>query len=118
MNCHPPASILRPRRILVRGVNWLGDAVMITPALLRLREKFPEAHITLLTPEKLKDLWRRHPAVNETILFEAGEGQRQRHPAGRSGGVHRSAEGAIFARRAVLPYGVRQPDEGVPLQLG
>src|ERR1039458_3639294 len=47
-----------------------------------------------------------------------GEGQRQRHPAGRSGGVHRSAEGAIFARRAVLPYGVRQPDEGVPLQLG
>ena len=38
------------RRILVRGVNWLGDAVMTTPALLRLREKFPDDHITLLTP--------------------------------------------------------------------
>ena len=36
-------------------MNWLGDAVMTTPALLRLREKFPDAHIALLTPEKLRD---------------------------------------------------------------
>ena len=61
------------RRILVRGTNWLGDAVMTTPALLRLREKFPDAHITLLTPEKLRDLWTNHPAVNETIPFAPGE---------------------------------------------
>ncbi len=67
------AAIIQPRRILVRGVNWLGDAVMTTPALLRLRERFPAAHITLLTPEKLKDLWRHHPAVNETISFMPGE---------------------------------------------
>ena len=73
MQNHPPSSILHPRRILVRGVNWLGDAVMSTPALLRLRERFPETHIALLTPEKLRDLWLRHPAVNETIPFEAGE---------------------------------------------
>ena len=66
---HPP-----PRRILVRGVNWLGDAVMTTPALMRLREKYREAHITLLTPEKLRDLWRHHPAVDEVIGFEVGEG--------------------------------------------
>ena len=36
-----PHSIIRRPRILVRGINWLGDAVMTTPALLRLREKFP-----------------------------------------------------------------------------
>ena len=65
---HPP-----PRRILVRGVNWLGDAVMTTPALLRLREQFPGAHLALLTPEKLADLWLQHPAVNEIISFAAGE---------------------------------------------
>ena len=63
----------QPRRILVRGTNWLGDAVMTTPALLRLREKFPEAHITLLAPEKLRDLWLHHPAVNETISFAPDE---------------------------------------------
>jgi len=70
-------------RILVRGANWLGDAVMTTPALLRLREKFPGAHIVLLTPDKLCDLWLaapkqgegglHHPAVNETIPFASGE---------------------------------------------
>ena len=63
-----------PRRILVRGVNWLGDAVMTTPALLRLREKFPEAHIAMLAPAKLADLWKHHPAVNEVIPFFADEG--------------------------------------------
>ena len=61
-------------RIFVRGVNWLGDAVMTTPALLRLRARFPAAHITLLTPEKLRDLWPKHPGVNEVISFTAGEG--------------------------------------------
>jgi heptosyltransferase-2 len=62
-----------PRRILIRGTNWLGDAVMTTPALLRLRQKFPGAHIALLCPGKLADLWLHHPAVNETITFSAGE---------------------------------------------
>ena len=46
---------LNPQRILVRGVNWLGDAVMTTPAMLRLRERFPDACITLLTHAKLRD---------------------------------------------------------------
>jgi len=63
-----------PKRILVRGVNWLGDAVMTTPALLRLRERFPEAHITLLIAEKLRDLWQYHPAVDEVIAFAESDG--------------------------------------------
>jgi heptosyltransferase-2 len=67
--CHLPSAF----RILVRGTNWLGDAVMTTPALMRLREKFPDSHITLLTPEKLMDLWAGHPAVNATISFTPDE---------------------------------------------
>ena len=74
MNRQPPASSLQPLRILVRGTNWLGDAVMTTPALLRLREKFPDAHIALLTPDKLADLWKAHLAVDESISFSAGKG--------------------------------------------
>jgi heptosyltransferase II len=62
-----------PSRILVRGTNWLGDAVMTTPALMRLRERFSDAHITLLAPEKLRDLWLTHPAVNEMISIAPGE---------------------------------------------
>jgi len=60
-------------KILVRGVNWLGDAVMTTPALQRLREARPEAHIALLTPAKLRDLWLHHPAVDSVLTFETGE---------------------------------------------
>lgn len=72
----PPAIGHRPSalRILIRGTNWLGDAVMTTPALVRLRGKFPDAHIALLTPDKLRDLWLHHPAVNEIISFVPGEG--------------------------------------------
>jgi heptosyltransferase-2 len=67
-----PMTPAPPGRILVRGVNWLGDAVMSTPALLRLRELFPNAHIAILTPAKLQDLWKKHPAVNQTIAFGPG----------------------------------------------
>jgi heptosyltransferase-2 len=73
VNRPPPVTIRPPRRLLVRGTNWLGDAVMTTPALLRLREKFPDTHLTLLTPEKLGDLWLHHPVVNETVSFASGE---------------------------------------------
>ena len=34
---------------MVRGTNWVGDAVMTIPALRKLRGLFPDAHITLAT---------------------------------------------------------------------
>jgi heptosyltransferase-2 len=61
------------RNILVRGVNWLGDAVMTTPALQRLREAAPGSRITLLTHTKLKDLWSGYPYLDEVITFTEGE---------------------------------------------
>jgi heptosyltransferase-2 len=68
-----PQNLL-PMKILGRGTNWLGDAVMTTPALLRLREKFPDEHITLLTAAKLRELWQHHPAVDAVLSFPAGQG--------------------------------------------
>ena len=41
-----PESI---RRVVVRGTNWVGDAVMTVPALRALRRVLPGAHITLAT---------------------------------------------------------------------
>ena len=64
----------QPQKILVRGVNWLGDAVMTTPALQRLREAHPGASITMLTPAKLNALWSNHPDVDDVIAIEPGEG--------------------------------------------
>ncbi len=62
-----------PMRILVRSVNWLGDAVMTTPALLRLREAHPEAFIGLLVPEHLAGLWTSHPAISMVFPFSPRE---------------------------------------------
>ncbi len=45
-----------PNNILIRGVNWLGDAIMALPAIDRLREAHPEARLTLLTHEELAGL--------------------------------------------------------------
>ncbi len=63
----------KPRALLVRGVNWLGDAVMTLPALRRLRERFPETPITLLTPQKLAGLWQSHSDIDSVITFEDGD---------------------------------------------
>ena len=55
--------------ILVRGVNWLGDAVMSVPALQRLRQAKPRARITLLAPEKLAGLWEGQSFLDDLLLF-------------------------------------------------
>ena len=46
---------------------------MSTPALLRLREARPDAHITLLTHAKLKDIWQGHPAIDAVETFAEDE---------------------------------------------
>jgi lipopolysaccharide heptosyltransferase II len=126
---HLPSSILYPRRILLRGTNWLGDAVMTTPALLRLREQFPDAHIALLTPEKLKDLWIGHPAVNETVSFTSGESifwvAKRIRQVGSSRRDDRTAQRAVptpFDLALVLPNSPRSAMEtwlaGIPRRIG
>jgi heptosyltransferase II len=116
-------------RILIRGTNWLGDAVMTTPALMRLREKFPDVHIALLTPEKLQDLWVNHPAVNETISFAPGEGvlsvARKLRRVGSSRCDDRTAQRAVptkFDLALVLPNSPRSAIEtwlaGIPQRVG
>lgn len=61
-------------KILVRSVNWLGDAVMTTPALQRLREAKPAAHLALLTHAKLAGLWEQHPAIDSVLTFSDDDG--------------------------------------------
>ncbi|HOC55593.1 MAG TPA: lipopolysaccharide heptosyltransferase II [Verrucomicrobiota bacterium] len=70
---HNPSGPGAPDRVLIRGVNWLGDAVMTTPALQRLREALPKARLTLLTHEKLATLWQNHPSLDDLLAFSAGE---------------------------------------------
>ena len=57
------------KRILVRGTNWIGDAVLTTPALMAIRKSFPKAKIALLVKPAIAELLHHHPAVDEIVLY-------------------------------------------------
>src|SRR3954452_15733510 len=63
------------RKILVRGTNWVGDAVMSLPALQALRRRYPDARISLLARPWVADLYRREPFCDEVIPYEAPRGR-------------------------------------------
>lgn len=66
--------------ILVRSVNWIGDAVMTTPALSMVRQAFPRARITLAANPTTAELFRHHPHCDGVLVFDKKGGHRG--PAG------------------------------------
>ncbi len=58
------------RKILVRGTNWVGDAVMSLPALRALRERFPGAEISILARPWVGDLYGREPFCDRLIPYD------------------------------------------------
>lgn len=58
------------RKILIRSVNWIGDAVMTTPAISVIREQFPHAEITLLANKMVSQLFLHHPGIDAVITFD------------------------------------------------
>ncbi|MGD1074891.1 MAG: lipopolysaccharide heptosyltransferase II [Thermodesulfovibrionales bacterium] len=57
-------------KILVRGVNWIGDAVMTMPALRALKKAYSESHLALLVKPSVSPLFETDPFVDEVILYE------------------------------------------------
>src|SRR5579859_4090117 len=102
-----------PQRVLVRGVNWLGDAVMTTPALQRLREARPDAHITLLTHEKLAAIWQNFPGIDALLTFASNDGAWK---------ISRQLHREKFDLGLVLPNSPRSALElwlaGIPQRIG
>jgi len=80
------------RRILIRAVNWVGDAVMTTPALGLIRENFPSAEITLLANPLVSQLLSPHPAIDQVITFHRN-------------GVHRGVSGRIRLAASIRKQG-------------
>ena len=72
MDARRIAKLTKPgavKRILVRGTNWIGDAVLTTPALMAIRKGFPKAKIALLVKPAIAELLHHHPAVDEIVLY-------------------------------------------------
>jgi len=62
-----PAAI---RRLLVRSTNWIGDVVMISPALAALRKRFPDARIEIVALPHLAECFAGNPAIDEVVPFD------------------------------------------------
>ena len=59
------------KRLVVRGPNWVGDAVMCEPALRALRGLFPAAEITLLVKPTIAELLGNHPGLDRILVYDS-----------------------------------------------
>ena len=64
--------------VLVIGPNWIGDAVMSTPALANLRRGLPKATIDLLVPRRVAPLFDDHPHIDRVIIRDKRQPWRTR----------------------------------------
>lgn len=58
-----------PQKILVLSPNWIGDAVMCTPAFRALWRRFPDAWITLLARKSVCELLAGLPWFAERVAI-------------------------------------------------
>ena len=61
---------METEKILVRGVNWIGDAVMTLPAITAIRKFYPDARISLLVKSSVAPLFENSPDIDEVLLYE------------------------------------------------
>lgn len=86
-------------RVLLCGVNWVGDTIMSMPAVQAFRTAHPDARIELLVKPGMAALWEMHPVPDVLHrLAPGGHGVRRAARALR-------AEG--FDRAYVLPHSFR-----------
>ncbi|MGH9749725.1 MAG: glycosyltransferase family 9 protein, partial [Candidatus Polarisedimenticolia bacterium] len=58
------------RRILIRANNWIGDVVMISPAVRAIREHFRDARIAMLAKRWVLDALAGQPHYDDLIEYD------------------------------------------------
>lgn len=101
-------------RILLVGVNWIGDTLMAMPAVQAFRRLHPEAHLAVLVKPGLAGLWKLHGAPDEVLTYTNGVGAAFRAAA--------RVRAGRFDRAYLLPHSIRSTLvpflAGVPLRIG
>ncbi|MDO9042263.1 MAG: lipopolysaccharide heptosyltransferase II [Desulfocapsaceae bacterium] len=64
---------MNPEKILIRSTNWIGDAVMTTPAVHTIRKNFPNAEVTMLAMPWVADIFRLSPDVDKVLVYDKKE---------------------------------------------
>lgn len=111
-------------RLLVRGTNWIGDAVMSIPALREIRRIFPRAHISLLVRPWVRDVYSAVDFVDEVMNYDKSGSHRGWLGLGRLTSdlrrrrfemailLQNALEAALIARMARIPIRVGYARDG------
>jgi heptosyltransferase-2 len=59
------------KRVLIRSTNWVGDAVITTPAIRAVRKNFPEAKISLLAKPWVAPIFYNNPYIDNILIYDA-----------------------------------------------
>ena len=60
----------KPARLLVRSTNWIGDAVMTTPAIRTIKENYPDTEITLMALPWVSDVFAFCPHIDRIFTYD------------------------------------------------
>lgn len=93
----PPMPI---QKILVVAPSWVGDAMLIQPMLMRLKQRYPDSHIDILAPSWTEALLREMPEVHEVIINPFPHGALQLGKRYRLGKQLRASQ---YDKAIVLP---------------
>ena len=55
--------------ILIIGVNWVGDALFMTPAIRAIRRAWPSAFLACVVPPRAQELLQHNPHLDAVIPF-------------------------------------------------
>ncbi|RKY87023.1 hypothetical protein DRQ11_07240, partial [candidate division KSB1 bacterium] len=58
-------------KILVVKLDHIGDVVTATPVFEALKNRYPEAHVSLLLGSWSKDVVKNNPNIDELILYDS-----------------------------------------------
>jgi heptosyltransferase-2 len=58
------------KKVLFITLSNIGDAVLTLPALDSLRDRYPEAKITVMSAERTKGLFENSPYIDRLIVFD------------------------------------------------
>ena len=64
-------------RIFIKGLNWVGDAIIATPALAHLRHSFPEAEITIMVRPWVEPVYRYNPHIDRIWVHNDSKNTRE-----------------------------------------
>jgi len=67
-------------KILAVMKNWLGDLLFQMPALDLIKQKYPDALITCIAPERCREILEAHPAVSGFVPFDEKDTHRPLFP--------------------------------------